>query len=357
MRWRPNSDTVLSMPVAELGKRYRIKFIEPGIVNYHDLDAGIVFVDKPALDNMAPSIVGIPVVLGVHEDPEDRERFRVGVVTDEPWWEDGWQWTNMMVFDDDALSALDNADFSVSCAYVPTKIAGPGRYHGIRYDAQVLDGSYRHMAIVEKPRYEGALVFTNSNKELRRMKLFRSRAERKAKSLKDTRAEIENEEEEPEEPEEEMENEEDGETMSDDAYVELDNGTQIPVSELINNWKADQKRKRQLKNAPVNMDDEIDVGDGKRVSVKELVGCYTRTNAEPPQDEEAEDLVDENKQESSAITNSRRSKPKPNRNFSLIKNASQDPEANGIAISTKDARIARGKERYGRPVNNKKGAN
>jgi hypothetical protein len=75
--------------------------------------------------------------------------------------EDGWAWCDFTSDSDEAINLI-NEGWSVSCAYVPTKTADAGFYHNIPYDREILEAKALHIAIVQKPRYEKALVFENS---------------------------------------------------------------------------------------------------------------------------------------------------------------------------------------------------
>lgn len=325
----------MAMIAERVAKKYRTRFIEPGLMNYGDLDVGVVLVQKSALDKMAPTFEGKPIVLD-HIDPDTGKEFEAGVVSAAPFWEDGWQWVDMLIWDEDTKRRLDNEGYNVSCAYVPTSAGAAGIYHGLPYDSEILDGVYTHMAIVDNPRYEGALVFTNSKGKEKRMRLFRVAKDvpeaKVEKELKNAQAEIVNEG--------------DGdEDVLENACVEMENGEQVPVSELISAYK---RGKRQVMNA----DDEVDV-DGERVKVSELMSAYmskgsVKNEAIEPTAEVAEDVVDEAKQESH-MTNA---KPKKNENFKLVKNSVERAVRPEVSVDTRTDRLERGRTRYGKIVRN-----
>ncbi len=343
------------MPVAEkIGVKYRTRFIEPGIISYEDVDMGIVFVGKPALDRMRKTFIGKPVVTGAHYDPENGEEFELGVVTDVGH-EDGWDWADLMIFDEGTRQRIDVEDYGVSCAYTPTQTAGPGKYHGIEFDAEVLDGTYTHMAIVDSPRYEGSLIYLNSKKEKTVKKIFKLNSgkkpdEKAAEELKIASEELKNAQAKVNKltnSEAVVANEDDGGNV-DDAYIELDNGDRVPLSEMISAYKD--------RGNMMNMDDEVDV-DGTKVPMKELYEAYTsrgeKTNAEDPTDTAAEEVVDESKQDR-GLANSTKTKPKKTEkkgdNFKKVENAAdQSGDAKPI-VETSEDRLARGKARYSRTV-------
>jgi hypothetical protein len=147
-------------------KEYDCSFIEPGLINYDDMGAGNCLVRKEALDKMANSFKGRPVLFRKHGDatPENFEEIACGIVN-EVYFNaaDSWYHAKFFVWDDATKAGIESGKFSVSCAYVPsdTDLEG-GIYNNINYDMEVKNGEYTHLAIVENPRYNGAKIFINS---------------------------------------------------------------------------------------------------------------------------------------------------------------------------------------------------
>jgi hypothetical protein len=147
-------------------KEYDCSFIEPGLINYDDMGAGTALVRKEALDKMANSFKGRPVLFRKHGEatPENFEEIACGIVNEVYFnSSDGWYHAKFFVWDDATKTGIESGKFSVSCAYVPseTKLDG-GIYNNIDYDMEVINGEYTHLAIVENPRYNGAKIFVNS---------------------------------------------------------------------------------------------------------------------------------------------------------------------------------------------------
>lgn len=162
-----NPTPELRNSVSAWPKKYTSNFIEPGLVSYEEQQLGVCFVSKEALDKMAESFIGKPVVdRRNHIDgmkPKDLEKMMGGIVT-KAWWspEDNWYWCEFIVWDD-ALNADIEKGFSVSCAYVPTEVDNKGGVrNNLKYDQEVLNGTYTHLAIVPNPRYNGARIILNS---------------------------------------------------------------------------------------------------------------------------------------------------------------------------------------------------
>ena len=314
--------------------RYRAQYMEPGVISYEDIGDGKVFVSRDALDRMRRSFVGCPVVNAVHQDLSAEEAFGQRDNDPESWADGivvdvghdaqtGWDYADMIIWDEDTQRNIDRNGFSVSCAYIPTTVGSGGVWHGIEYDEEIVNGEYTHMAIVDSPRYEGATIYLNSKGERKEMrfKLFSSKQDDggTAPVAKQNSAA-----------------EADEQTLNmDEAYVETEDGEKIPVAELISAYK--ERANTSDEPAMLNADDEVDVGEGEMVKVSELLSAYQNVNAEPPQDDAAEPAVDEAKQRENA-TKVRKA----------VANA--DPEGEAPNISTREDRVAQGQLRYGKKV-------
>lgn len=347
-------------------KFYRPRFIEPGIISYEDSKAGVVLVSHEALDRMAPTFRGCPVIFTPeHHNEADKEsvydpnnpasQSKVGIVIGSPeWGDDGWQYVELVVEDEDAQAAMDEAiaayeqgkesNWSVSCAYTPTETAGSGKWHELLYDDEVVNGEYMHMAIVPRGRYEKAQILANSKggPSVALFGIGKKNAEPAAPAAKPEPA-LPKKEEEPKA------------MLNDDATVDV-NGTPVPLYELIEKYQM-SKGSGNVPQA-LTPEDEVALPDGSKVKVSELIAIYgagegaepagEMANAEPPQDVKAEPAVDEARQ---VRANAAPAKPAPKVNQAL-KNAvtkSGDPGQIG-GIDSEATRLDRGKARYSIPV-------
>lgn len=329
-------------------KSYRAFYITPGLADYTAEGIGTVLVGKEALDKIASTYVGKPVVNLEHTDKEPEELFELsknskpedfadGIIAATGFDEkSGWHWMDFLVWDADTQENIDNG-YSVSCAYDVTEVdeAG-GTYNNVPYAEEVLDGEGLHLAIVPNPRYERSYVIQNSKSEEETLKL---------KLFKKT---VKNQE--PEKKPKEEETEEETELDNMDGYVENSKGEKIPISELANMYM--EKKKSENAGKAYNMDDELEI-DGKRMTVKELMSAAgygeEKKNAEPAQDDDAEEVVDESKQMNNQKPNLKIVK---NENFKKVKNAAgkEGDEIKPHNLNTQSERFARGKSRYGTPV-------
>lgn len=133
----------------------------------------------------------------------------------------------------------------------------------------------------------------------------------------------------------------------DESYIEID-GKQIPMAELIKAYQAEMAEKEAQtasKNA-IKPEDEVDIGDGKKIKAQELVDCYqkaqSKTNA-------AEETPEEKAAKEKKASEDKAAEEKKNSAFkqldNTIKNGGKDDYK--IVISTEKSRLDEGSKRYG----------
>ena len=331
-------------------KSYRAFYITPGLADYTAEGIGTVLVGKEALDKIAPTYVGKPVVNLEHTDKEPEELFELSKNSKPEDFADGiiaatgfddksgWHWMDFLIWDQDTQENIDEHGYSVSCAYDVTETdEDGGTYNNIPYVEEVLNGEGLHLAVVPNPRYERAYVIQNSkNPEEEVLKIVFKKKDKKTPVEKKT---VKNAETEKKDDEETMENM--------DGYVENEKGEQVPIEELANMYREKMAKKNMGK--AYNMDDEVTV-DGKTMKISELMAAIEEDeevveNAEPAQDDDAEEVVDETKQMNNSTT-------KKNENFKKVKNAAgkDDEKKRPRNLNTVSERLSRGKSRYGTAV-------
>lgn len=345
-------------------KSYKARFIEPGIISYDDKAQGVVLVSKDALDRMAPSFRGCPVINVAHNDASADNAFNFeegaasppdGIVTRVYWGDDGWQWCDFLVWDEETQRNIDELGFSVSCAYLPMDYADGGTWHEIPYDEEVTNGTYLHLAIVEQPRYEGSLIYANSKgaNPMKILKLLQPKPKQNAGAeaahpmpapapddpLKPKPIQA------PVAPETPVKNEVDPSTV-----VQLPDGSQVTLGELVEAYKSSGTGES------LDMDDEVDV-DGQTVRVSDLVAAWQtkgncfgkpKKNAEDPTNDPAELPVDPTKQ--SRTNAAPASETKVNSALRAAAAKPGDDLGGDKQYQTREDRIARGKARYSRAV-------
>lgn len=240
-------------------RTFDCKFIEPGIISYRDQGGGIELLRKETIDRCILSAVGNPVTVGhIMVSAENRMDVEEGIVQE--WYYDpvdGWYHVKGVAETDKAKTLMKVK--RPSCGYKVTSFGPGGVYHGIRYDAEITGIEFNHLAIVDKPRYEGATFRLNTNvsnpENMNLFKLFKKLVTREngadGKPVETTKVEsIE---------------------VPCSTEVEVD-GKMVRLNDLADVWM-----KQTAAAVRANGDDEVEI-DGKRVKMNELVDCY-RKNA------------------------------------------------------------------------------
>lgn len=258
----------------QVGRKMRVRFIEPGPANYADI--GTVLISKEALDKFAHTIEGRPIFNEVHKEVsnDDFSSGRAdGIMGGNVRFEqDGWFWADAYVWDPATIQNIVQNGYKVSCAYdVKRWSDAGGTYHNIPYNREVLDGEYTHMAIVNNPRYERATIVYNDKGGAMKLKWF-TRSKDKPEEQVASEVELTN------------------------AVVPLD-GKEVPLEDVIKGFTAQAKR-QELANAKLGDEDLIQVGDAK-IAVKDLKAGYLASlkNAEDDEKKKKEDEERQNAEE------------------------------------------------------------
>lgn len=147
------------------GRYFKSRFIEAGLVQY---DFGLCLLSKTSLDKFVQGFVGCPVIIEHNEVYDDNAKeLRVGAIS-RVWFDDadGYYWCEGIIWDERALDLIINKGWSVSCQYDITEVDEEGGIHnGVEFDKTILNGSPEHLALVDAPRYEAALIAVNSGKK------------------------------------------------------------------------------------------------------------------------------------------------------------------------------------------------
>lgn len=135
-----------------------------GLVGYQDVDDGTYLLKKETLERMLPSLIEKPLIIDHQEITTDNiEEVSKGSVIDVWFNADTGQFDGkVIVTDKEAYELIKNGNNKVSSAYRVTKFGNGDRYCGIEYDAEILDGVFTHLAIVDNPRYPEAKILINN---------------------------------------------------------------------------------------------------------------------------------------------------------------------------------------------------
>lgn len=154
---------ILGDEVPGKGRQFKARFLTPGLVKY---DYGVCLLTKENADKFIQGFVGCPVIIG-HQDVTDENIKEIGRGNIFSVWfeeKDGEFWCDGIVAGDDAIELI-NRGYSVSCQYQITEYMDnvDGNLHnGNPYDKLILNGRPEHLAIVDNPRYESAIIAINA---------------------------------------------------------------------------------------------------------------------------------------------------------------------------------------------------
>ena len=232
-------------------RKFTSKFIEPGLVSYRDQPGGgLELLRKETIDRCLASAIHNPVTIGhVSVDGSNRAEHEQGVVQDVSYnANDGWYYCTGEI-DTDRAKELIRRGHRPSCAYSVLEFGPGGVYHGIRYDREITEINFLHLAIVEKPRYEEAFFRLNSkNKMFKFLRKLITRANAEAAEVETTQAH----------------------EVSGETTVEVD-GVPVRLNDLAAVWKT---QKGQVFEA--SMDDVCEI-DGESVKLNEMVSAYRKS--------------------------------------------------------------------------------
>lgn len=148
-----------------IGKVIKMPCMRRGLCAYPN---ETVLLTQETLQRLAPTIMGVPVVI---EHPneiitdENINRLQVvGRVADMHYYDQDDSWYAHFVVDDQKGIDLLEDGYGVSTAWFGEKYASGGTFNNVGYDRELLEGRYEHLAIVKNPRYEMAQnpIFMNS---------------------------------------------------------------------------------------------------------------------------------------------------------------------------------------------------
>lgn len=346
-----------------IGKVIKMPCMRRGLCAYAN---ETVLVTQETLEKIAPSIMGVPLVIDHPNDLITDENIGylpvVGRVADMHYDSKDDLWYAHFVVDDQKGIDLLNEGYGISTAWFGDKYASGGTLNNVGYDRELLEGRYEHLAIVKTPRYEMAInpIFLNSNCKsdkdvgiIKDININENSMEKERSSMigKIFKKLVSREEIKTNEGEE--------------IYVNID-GKDIAVSEMVSELKLNKKNaeEKEEEKKMANGADEVDV-DGEKISVNELVkrykaGCAKKNEAESDEEKEKKNAADEEKKKeleeeekkekkSEAKKNSLEDE-ETNKRFEMIKQVHENGmtyELDDNFMSTKE-RVALGKKLYGK---------
>jgi hypothetical protein len=331
-----------------VGKVIKMPCMRSGLCKY---DKETILVTKESLQNMAPTIQGVPVVI---EHPEEKitteniDRLRVvGRVADMHYDDSSETWYAHFVIEDDEAVKLLQQGYGVSTAWIGQKYASGGTFNNCPYDKEVIEAKYEHLAIVKNPRYEMAFnpIFCNSKDRHNNDNIDNIINVEKKESIsmigKLFKKIIQKEEV--------MVN------SNEEYTVEVD-GKELPLKEAIEQIKLNAKEEAKC--------NEVDV-DGEKMSVNELVDAYknlkkaslekeeedkkreNEAEEEKKKEEEAKKNA-ENEEEETKKEEEKEEKAKKNSRFNELDELHKNGKAiDQVEFLSVHERVELGKSKYG----------
>lgn len=331
---------------------FEARTLEPGIVSYEDVGHGVAFLPRETIARCMDTFVGKPLIYvrsknggGKHKKitPADLENEARGYITG--WFEgtDGWFWTRGVVFDDEAKEAIGRLGLC-SCGY-NVRAAGPGgEYHALKYHERIDEFCGEHLAVVDRPRYEGATIRLNSKAKNTHMKLLfwkksasRENATEAKPGAQPAAGAAPATTTEPAKPATEDPNartnaaeEITGDTSFEIPTGEGDKTEKVTLAQLIEAHNA------RRNGADIDGDEEVDLGNGCKVKMNDLINAYNESK----------------KAKTNATTEPAKpaSEPAKPSHFKVLLNARQNGQAVAAGKGAPDSledRLARGNARYG----------
>lgn len=335
-------------------KRYFARHIKEGLAHY--LEGGedrLYLIKNEALGKMNPTFEGKPIYIR-HVSEVDTDKMKeeaVGYVVKSFYNEfDGAWWAEIIV--DDEGQGFVKKGWAVSNAYLPTELGSGGVYHDIDYNKEVKNGIYEHLAIVDNPRYEEAVIMTPEE-----FKNFNEGRKAELDKLKNSK-------------ENEMLSEEDKQELLDSLKNSLSELVKDTVKNALEEKHAEDKKNaededhRQLirEIAAVSAKGESDFEGGLEEKVKTIIGLaeklgYSKDEAkhnaeEEPKEEEKKDEEPEKENESdddskeNKCNEEEEEKKENSKFFNFLHNAKSENDKKK-PVATMASGLALGRARYG----------
>ena len=266
---------------------YYARHMQEGVVNYPETKE-VNLITNDTLTQMAKSFEGKPVFVG-HQDVDlaNLKQQSDGYVTSCFYNKyDGWWWLKFIAVSDNAKDAIKNG-WKVSNCYEKFIRGAGGTWHGVEYDSELLGSEigYEHLAIVENPRYEGAIILTEDayNTYIEDLK---QKLDKKMNSKTE------------EKPMWRLFQKKVNEVDVEDIYVDLGGGGHMLLKEALDKFEelrnADAEAEAKANRKIANADDEVSLHDGSKVKISEIIDRINKCNeAKDEEEKENEEPVDE----------------------------------------------------------------
>ena len=307
---------------------YYCRHMQPGVCGYEN---ETILVDTECMKKMLTTAEGLPVYIDHQKVKLDTlKEDAAGYITGSFYNElDGWGWFKIIIIDDDAHRAAQQK-WRVSNAYRVKQFGNGGTKNNVPYDREIKDAEFTHLAIVQNPRYEGALILTPDEfkryQEEKRAELAEKQNSKPSKGFfmagfkffKNKREEVSE--------------------IDDDTMVDIGDGQTVSVKELRNSLveekKAAAKRLEDEKRNKKNEDDMVEC-EGEKVPMKDLIASYKK-NKMKKNESETEEEKKKAKEKADKENAEKEEKEKKEKEEKENKERDEEEKKNALAAKTRD---------------------
>ena len=330
----------------EYGKRFYAKHFVQGVAEYEGDDGNFrLLARNEQINDMAKTFEGKPVVVFHQsiEESELREKMAGMVVRSFYNKCDGWHWCEIMVFDAEALEAIENKKWSVSNSYVPNLKEVSDSYLNVPYEFELTSGVYDHLAIVPNPRYEDSIVLTpddfkayNDNLETKI-----SNSKKETSTTKENRVMLKLFKKVPVEKDVNVE----------ETSIQLENGKELSLAEMIEvvtNQKEEEAKEEEKKENEKDLMEEDIMVNGDKMKIKDLVNAYHEAmKKEEKKENEKEEEEKEEKKENEKMENEKNVETlKAEGNFDEVVKTIENAQNDKYEHKTERQKVETGKDKY-----------
>jgi len=328
---------------------FKMRFLEAGVVEYENER---VLIKSENLMKIAQKFNGAKIIID-HKDVDETNAGEeiIGYASNIRSEGDGWAWCDFTVNSQEAIDLINNG-FKPSCAYLPMATGSGGTRNNVPYDREIIDieedDTVTHIAIVETPRYEEAIILKNSINKTNPIKNNIMNIFKVKKAVKENAAK-----------------EHELDSLANSVF-EMEDGEQIPLSSMMDAYKNAKEEEKENecedKKVKINADDEFEV-DGEMIKVSEMVKSYKASKKNAEEEEEKKNAEDEAEKEKK---NAEEEAEKEKKEKEEAKKNSVDAEKiskakakfeNGVASDTTSSsytsdseRFSLGESAYGEPL-------
>lgn len=347
------------------GKKFYAMHMEPGVCRYDTNEGELtVFIREETLKKMDASFAGCPFKvqhIAVGEEPKDLDETKAmadGYVVKSFYNPaDGKHWAEIIAITEEGIAKCELGWGVSNCYTVDEK--GPGGYwHDVKYEYEVGQGTYEHLAVVEHPRYESSKVLTPeefssyNERKLQELEKLKNSKQTNSKGEKGMLTFFKREK---------MENSSDLEKTS---VILPKSKKEFTLDKIVNEMdKNEVEKKENDGHRMANADDVVEI-DGEKLRVQQLVDYFengkkneadekkkkeAKENESDDDEKKENESEDDEKNENESEEDEEKEKAQNESDFDKVKDAPkkvQNSSSNGPVLQTMSAKIARGKERY-----------